>query len=204
MEKTEITVQIFDDFINVANKLLKLGYTEKEVFTGEDTYFSTLKSEELKNADYKQLLNSSIIARSFLTKTKNERVSMLVFKKKLLDENQNVISEEKVSTKVDNIENAKRLLSLSGLENWVTLKQQNTFFRNGEIEIIAGTVEGLEGTFIEIEEYESISNLSPSQKFEKLKEFLESLGFRHGEDYSVKKVYMLYKNQNKKENLIEK
>lgn len=197
MQETEITVQIFDKIENVKKKLVLLGYEEVEEFTGEDDYFSTLSGEELKKAGYQELLNSSIIVRSYFTKTSNKRESMLLFKNKILSEKGDVLSTEKISTKIDNVENTRKLLALSGLKNWAVLKQQNAFYKLDEKIVIVGTVDGLEGCFIEIEEYPSIANLSSEAKFEKLKEFCASFGFKTGNDYSVKKVYMLYQQSSK-------
>ena len=49
---------------------------------------------------------------------------------------------------------------------------------------------------MEIEEYESIKNLSSEEKISKLLKLAKSLGFKISEDYSIKKAYMLFKQQN--------
>ena len=103
MGKTEITVQIYDDINNVKKHLKDLGYKETEEFTGNDYYFSTLNKNQIGSASYKDLLSSSIIVRSFKTKGNPDLNNSMVFKNKTLDENNNVISEEKISTKIDNL-----------------------------------------------------------------------------------------------------
>ena len=175
MKNTEITVQIFENIDIVKQKMIQFGFEEFEEFSGEDTYFSVLNREQVLKSD-------------------NKKVDMLLFKNKILDENNNVVSEEKVSTNIDNLDNCKKMLKLAGLTNWATLKQKNAFFKNGEIVVIVGTVENLDGTFMEIEEYPSIKDKSEKEKFEILKDLSKSFGFETGDDYSVKKVYMLYKN----------
>lgn len=192
MGQTEITVQVFENIENLKQKLVSLGYTEKDEFTGADYYFTTLRENEIKTATYKQLLDSSVIVRSFKTKHSDDIKSSLLFKNKVLDDNGNVISEEKVTTKVDCCNTAVKILNLAKLNNWVTLKQQNAFYVLGEKTIIVGTVEGLEGSFMEIEEYESIKNLSTQEKMDKLITDAKQFGFKIGTDTSVKKVYMLF------------
>lgn len=196
MAQTEITVQIFEDIKNVIAKVESLGYAWKDTFTGKDQYFSTLQAEDLKNANYKQLLDSSIIIREFDKKSTGEHKVSLVHKKKTLDDQDRVIGEIKSSVGIDNSANAHSLLANAGLKNWMTLSQQNNFYQNGEITIIIGTVEGLEGTFVEIEEYASIASKPEEEKFEILCQFVKSLGFKIGDNFSCKKIYMLY-NQNK-------
>lgn len=196
MGKTEITVQIYDDINNVKKHLKDLGYKEIEEFTGNDYYFSTLNKNQIGSASYKDLLSSSIIVRSFKTKGNPDLNNSMVFKNKTLDENNNVISEEKISTKIDNLENTLKILKYSNLNNWLNLSQQNAFYKLGEIVITVGTVKGLSGSFMEIEEYESIKNLSSEEKISKLLKLAKSLGFKISEDYSIKKAYMLFKQQN--------
>lgn len=198
MAQTEITVQVFENIKNILAKLESMGFSWKDTFTGKDQYFTTLSQEEVKTATYKQLLDSSIIIREFDKASTNTHQIMLVHKKKTLDNEGKVIGEEKTSLIVDNSDVAAKMLSNAGLINWMTLSQQNNFYVSGEKTVIAGTVEGLEGSFVEIEEYDSIKDLSETEKFNKLSEFVDSLGFSIGNDYSCKKIYMLYqKNQNK-------
>lgn len=192
MGQTEITVQVFENINNVKQKLVSLGYTEKDEFTGADYYFTTLRENEIKTATYKQLLDSSVIVRSFKTKHSSDVKSSLLFKNKVLDDAGNVISEEKVTTQVADCNTAVKILNLAKLNNWVTLKQQNAFYVLGEKTIIVGTAEGLDGCFMEIEEYASIAALTPEQKIETLIADAKSFGFKIGTDTSVKKVYMLF------------
>ena len=192
MAQTEITVQIFEPISKVVSKLEDLGYEWQDTFTGSDQYFSTLSKEQLETATYKELLDSSIIVRAFHKKKSDSRAVMLVHKKKTLDGNGNVVGEIKSSVIVDDAQKAFSLLDNAGLINWMTLNQQNNFYKNGEKVVIAGTVEGLEGSFVEIEEYPSISHLSEEEKFNELVNFVDSLGMKHGSDYSCKKIYMLY------------
>ena len=118
----------------------------------------------------------------------------------MLDDNGNVIGETKNQVKVDNSEKVKTIFNKIGLNNWVTLKQENTFLKNGEITIIVGKVKNLDGCFIEIEEYESIKEKSHEEKFNILSSFVKSLKFNLGEDFSCKKVYMLYEMMQKNNN----
>ncbi|MGN1201454.1 MAG: hypothetical protein ACI4R8_04285 [Candidatus Caccovivens sp.] len=200
MAQTEVTVQVFEELTSIEKKLLNLGFEKTEEFDGKDDYFTSLNNSQIKNADYSQLLNSSLIVRSYSTLKNNSPTSMLLRKVKKLDKEGNVIGEQKISTLIDNPQNAKQMLSSVGLTNWVSLKQKNSFYTKGEKQIIVGSVENL-GNFIEIEEYDSISKLSEEQKFDELAKYIESFGFNIGKDYSCKKVYMLYqKLNNKKEN----
>ena len=197
MAKTEITVQVFEQINNLKKKLTLLGYTETEEFNGNDYYFTTLNKNESNTASYQKLLDSSIIVRSYHTKSSPQKTSMLLFKNKTFDIKGTVISEEKVSTKIDNPENTIKILNLAKLNNWLSLKQTNAFYKLEEKTLIVGTVEGLNGCFLEIEEYDSIKNLTPTQKIEILKADALNLGFNLGNDFSVKKAEMLHEKTKK-------
>lgn len=196
MANTEITVQVFDDINVIKQKLVSFGYTLTEEFSGNDYYFTTLTDKEIKNANYQTLLDASVIVRSYSTLSSPDKTSMLLFKNKTFDKKGTVVSEEKISTKIENPENTIKILNLIKLKNWLSLKQKNAFYKLGEKTIIVGTVEGLNGCFMEIEEYESIKNLTLQQKIEKLKSDALSFDFNLGSDFSVKKVDMLH-NKNK-------
>lgn len=197
MAQTEITVQIFEDIQKVIEKIENLGYVWKDTFTGKDEYFSTLEQKQAPKATYKELLDSSVIIREFDKKDSGFHQTMLVHKKKTLDDDGRVVGEVKSSVEIDSSSKAHKLLSNAGLVNWITLEQQNHFYVSGEKTIIIGTVDGLEGTFVEIEEYDSIKDKPEQEKFEILCNFVKSLGFTLGDDFSCKKVYMLY-SKNKK------
>lgn len=202
-KQTEITINIKKGISSVKNKLESLGFVEIEKYTGIDNYFTTI-SGEISSTDYKTLLDSSIIIRSFSSKSKKDKTNLMVYKNKSLDKNGVVLSEEKISTTVENLDNTLKILKLAGLNNWLSLNQQNSFYKLGEIEITVGTVKGLDGTFLEIEEYPSISMLSPEEKIEKMVEIIKKLGFDSGNDYSVKKAYMLFKKNLEETSVQEK
>ena len=192
MAQTEITVQIFENIENVKAKLESLGYVWQDTFCGSDTYFSTLSAEQIAKADYKQLLDSSIIIRDFLKQKSGFHSTTLVHKLKTLSADGNVIGEQKTSVEINSAQDAKNLLTNAGLKTWIGLNQKNSFYCLGEKTIIVGTVDGLEGCFVEIEEYPSIKDKPEQQKFEILKQFVNDFGFEVGNDYSCKKIYMLY------------
>lgn len=198
MSQTEITIQIFDSFENVKTKLQNLGYVWQDTFSGSDTYFSTLAENQTKTANYKQLLDSSIIIRDFNKQKSGFHSVSLVHKQKTLSPDGNVIGEQKTSLGIEDATTADKLLTCAGLVRWLVLKQQNSFYCLGEKTIIVGTVDGLDGCFVEIEEFDSIKHLPEKQKFEILCEFVNSLGFATGTDYSCKKTFMLYQKKMEK------
>lgn len=196
MAQTEITVQIFDDIDNVKNVLIKKGFLYDDTLTGKDRFFSILSKEEVKKSSFKALMDNSIIVREFNQAKINKRQTLMVHKQKTFDDEGKVISENKTSLKIEDGLTASNLLINAGLNNWLNLEQKNHFFKKDEITVILGIVNGLEGCFIEIEEYPSIKDKSFEEKYKALVDIVNSLGIVVGNDYSVIKSKMLYNKQN--------
>lgn len=190
---TEICVQVFDDLTTIKKVLSKFNFKFVESRVNDNAYFTHISASELDTTCYQTLINNSIIVRNF--KSSNVEDKSLIYKNKNLDKNQNVVSETKIKVMVDDTEKLIDALSGSGLTNWCNIAYDNHEYTNGEIAIYVQCVKNL-GTFIEIEEYDSIKNLPSEEKFSKLCEFANSLNLKLGTDYSVKKAYLKFKSKN--------
>ena len=184
---TEICVQAYTTLEELQRKLENAGYEFVENYNNSDTYFSTLSKRDIKKLDYKALLDSSLIVRHI--EGDNCDIKNLVYKKKTLDENGNVIKEIKTKLKIDDIDKAKQMFSSLGLTCWCDYVNQNYEYKKGEISIVVQYVEDL-GVFVEIEEFNSIKDKSDKEKFGILKDIVNALKLPLGSDFSCKKPYM--------------
>lgn len=184
---TEICVQAYTALEELQRKLENAGYEFVENYNNSDTYFSTLSKRDIKKLDYKALLDSSLIVRHI--EGDNCDIKNLVYKKKTLDENGNVIKEIKTKLKIDDIDKAKQMFSSLGLTCWCDYVNQNYEYKKGEISIVVQYVEDL-GVFVEIEEFNSIKDKSDKEKFGILKDIVNALKLPLGSDFSCKKPYM--------------
>ena len=184
---TEICVQAYTALEELQRKLENAGYEFVENYNNSDTYFSTLSKRDIKKLDYKALLDSSLIVRHI--EGDNCDIKNLVYKKKTLDENGNVIKEIKTKLKIDDIDKAKQMFSSLGLTCWCDYVNQNYEYKKGEISIIVQYVEDL-GVFVEIEEFNSIKDKSDKEKFGIIKDIVNALKLPLGSDFSCKKPYM--------------
>lgn len=192
MRETEITVQVFNDLGQIKQILDKNGFKLKSEYTLKDYYISKHSSSELLKMEYKAILNSSMLLREI--PEDNEKV--LIFKDKSIDKNGNVISEQKIRCKIENAQNALQIFNKAGLTCWNNLQQHISVYSNGEVEFAVQVVKDL-GVFIEYEEDQSIRHLTEHEKIKIMTNRLNALGFNLGTDYSCKKVYMKFLNENK-------
>lgn len=190
---TEICVQAYTTLEELQRKLENAGFEFVENYNNSDTYFSILNENDVENVDYKTLLDSSLIVRHIVGDSCD--IKNLVYKKKTLDENGNVIKEIKTKLKIDDIDKAKQMFSSLGLTCWCDYINHNYEYKKGEISIIVQYVDSL-GVFIEIEEFNSIKDKSDKEKFVILKDIVNSLNLPLGSDFSCKKPYM-YLNKTK-------
>lgn len=188
MQETEITVEVFDD-VQTIDKILK----EKNFFvtdkkTLNDFYYTNFKPEELKNIKYTNLIKNSFLVRNVTGENFYE--TTLCYKNKIIDENENVIAEEKTKSEVENLEKTLQILNKANITNWCNLKQDMIIYSNNQVEFAVQIVENL-GVFIEFEETEEISNWTEVEKIKYLVNYLKSLGLKLGNDFSCKKPYMM-------------
>ena len=187
---TEICTQVYEDKENLEHAVLENGYEFVESYSNHDIYFSSKSFNEISNMSYKELLDNSIIVRHI--KGENCDKKFIVYKKKELDNNGNVINEIKLKVSVDNTKNLIDIFYNLGLTCWCDYVVQNIVYKKGEVELIIQNVNEL-GSFIEIEEFPSIKDLSNDIKFKTLMDIINSLKINIGADYSCKKPFMMLK-----------
>lgn len=197
MRETEITVQVFDEVDEIHAKLKTLGFTLEHHTVMTDWYFSKELNEKLVKMSYEEIIRNSFIVRELNIDGKVK--TLLHYKDKEFDENGNVISEEKLKEPLENAENAVKIFTMAGLNNWIKVMQDMYIYGKSDMHFALQIVDGL-GTYIEYEEDESVAGLSSEEKVVGLFNRLKALGFNFGQDTNVKKVYEIFlKEQSYKE-----
>ena len=189
--ETEITVELLENTTSTLLKLEKLGFEEKEKVLMTDYYLSKLSLEELKQLDYPELIKNSFLVRT--VKTDNYETNQIIFKKKVLDNNNNVIAEEKIKTNISDLTSTLKIFKESGITNYTILTQKMTVVSNGSIEFVIQEIDDL-GVFIEYEEDDTMTKLSEQEKINMMLNNLKKLELKIGNDYSCKKVYLKFHN----------
>ena len=192
MQKTEVTVEVLNSFDETKSILIKNGFNCVEEWTLNDHYFSKFSKKQLKNMKFIEIMDNSILLRQSIGKNNEQEI---IYKRKEVDEQENVISEEKIYSKIDSIENTRQIFLLAGLSEWCSIVDKNYIYKNKNFEFDLQVVEGL-GIFIEFEEDASMKSLSKREKIEKMKSLLYTLGLKLGDDFSCKKVLLKFKKGN--------
>lgn len=185
MKETEVTVQVFDTFEKTDEILRSQGFRLIDSYAIFDRYFS--KHANVAALSYAELIGGSFLVRTVETGKLSHK---LIYKKKLLDENGTVVSEEKVKTDLGDADEAVRIFAFSGLEPYCELRNRSFIYEHANVCLALQVVDGL-GTFIEYEEDETMKGLGDEEKIRRLTAVLTSLGLNLGSDFSCKKVYMM-------------
>lgn len=191
MRETEITVEVFDRLENINKILMDQGFEIIRQFNLNDLYYSKYSIEELKRMNYAEMLRNSLLVRDVID---DNPVSQIVFKDKMLDENDNVISEEKFICKIDNINNASKVFDMIGLTCWSDLRQKIYVYSKSNVEFAVQVIDDL-GIFIEYEEDDTMKGLSENEKIAVMLNNLKNIGLNIGKDYSCKKVYLKFQKE---------
>lgn len=195
MKETEITVQLLESNESAKDKIISKGYNLIETVNMVDYYYSKLNTEELLSLDYASLIKNSFLVRKVESKDNCE--TKILFKDKILDNNQNVIAEQKFQCSIDNVDSIRKIFSCANLNCWCEVEQNMSIYHNGITGFAVQEVVGL-GTFIEYEEDEDMHSLDEYQKIDIMLNRLKDIGLNIGNDYSCKKVLMKFKQDNSK------
>lgn len=198
MGQTDVTIYTLESKDVIDYKLTKNGFKLEAFFMSESVYFTTFEKKDIKERKYNELINHSLIVRSFYEDITKTQTSYLVHKHKYFNKFENVLSEELSYTKLDSATKAIYILNATGLFNWVTLQQNKYIYKKGEVTLILSKVNGLDGYFIMVEEFKSMQNLPRNKKFKALCNYVDNLYITHTPDYSCKKSYMLYEIQKRR------
>lgn len=190
MKESEITVQVFDCFEKIDDILKSQGFAMIENYQLNDWYFTRL--EDASNLKYDELINNSFLVREIKTE---KSIIQLCYKQKEFNENNVVISEEKITSNIEDLNSTLNIFKKAKLNNYCVVKNNSFVYKNEDICFTLQIIENL-GIFIEYEEDETMKDLSSEQKIDHMFNLVKSLGLNIGNDYSCKKVYMLLQKQN--------
>ena len=144
--ENEITVEV-DTSLDELIKILKSkGFKKREEFDYNDIYLINKNDRE---DDYLSMLNKCIIIRNIIEKKKDTK--FLVYKHKEYNDNKEIIKQEQVKVKIDNIDNSKLLFEQLGFEELIRINDHMYVFATDKDEFVVQNVNN-KHIYIEIED----------------------------------------------------
>lgn len=194
MKEIEITTKLNHTMNEVASILTKQGFKLKEFKEMKDKYL-THNSNELTKDNIIDVLKNSILIR-YVCVDYMYIYKMLIYKNKEYD-NDVVLTEEKITVNIDDIDKIENLLKKIGFKNIVEVNTDMYVYQNDKLEFAIQDIEGL-GLYIEYENLNSFNNSTPEEiikEKEKMLDEIRSYNLDVDDDYDVKKAYTLIKKR---------
>lgn len=194
MKQIEITVRLNENMQSAIRKLEMQGF--KKIREGEiDDLYMTSKLNELKKYNIQNILKKSVLLRNL--KFENKEIKKITYKNKEIDENGNVISEEKTNLDCNDLEKAKDLFEHLEFEELIKVRYKIIVYSKDEVEYAFQDVENL-GTLIEYENTEDFTGKSLDEINDTKNNMyneIKNTGVNLTDEMDVKKAYELILNK---------
>lgn len=155
----------------------------------------TSKLNELKKDNIQNILKKSVLLRNL--KFENKEIKKITYKNKEIDENGNVISEEKTNLDCNDLEKAKDLFEHLEFEELIKVRYKIIVYSKDEVEYAFQDVENL-GTLIEYENTEDFTGKSLDEINDTKNNMyneIKNTGVNLTDEMDVKKAYELILNK---------
>ena len=194
MKQIEITVRLNENMQSAIRKLEMQGF--KKIREGDiDDLYMTSKLNELKKDNIQNILRKSVLLRNL--KFENKEIKKITYKNKEIDENENVISEEKTNLDCNDLEKAKDLFEHLEFEELIKVRYKIIVYSKDEVEYAFQDVENL-GTLIEYENTEDFTGKSLDEINDTKNNMyneIKNTGVNLTDEMDVKKAYELILNK---------
>lgn len=194
MKQIEITVRLVEKIEDAINKLENKGFKKLRESDIDDIYLSNLDIE-MKKENIQEFLKHSVLLRNL--KLDGKEIKKITYKNKELDDNGDVISEQKVNMNCEDLIKAENLFNCLGFYNLIEVKYHVIVYEKKGKEFAFQIVENL-GTLIEYENVNDFAGKSildiNNAKHEMLKDIKEC-DINITDEYDVKKAFELIKKK---------
>ena len=190
MKQIEITVRVNNQLNEIDSILTRQGFRIIRRSRIEDNY-KTLEYNNLSKDNILNVLSKCVLIR-YLNVNNEKEFKKITYKNKIY-ENNNVISEEKISVNIDDINNADKLFEMLGFKTIVNVNYDAIVYSNDKIELCFQDVEGL-GLLLEYENEKDFDGYSSDEiikeKYKMLDE-IKKYNLNITNEIDVKKAYEL-------------
>ena len=184
MKEIEVLVEVYDDILNVKNKLGKFEY--KGLNTTIDEYYYDPKRDTLKPDKNNQL------SHCLRVRSKNGEY-FITYKDDVFDNGKWLYSNE-YETKVESISMIKEIFEKLGLVKFIEINNEKETYTYNNYEIVIENVKNL-GVFMEVE-YCTNEDVDVKTIKKEIQEFIDSLELNVSEELNMGKPEMYMKKHN--------
>lgn len=132
-KNNEITVKVKGSFEKVVETLVNKGFEITDKFSLEDSYFIP-KNIDINKMPIRQILEKAIIVRNV------GRCKVLVFKKKKIDKDGSILTQEKVECDILNIDDGKKFLVSIGYKEIMNIAEDDIVYSKDNFRLVLKNV----------------------------------------------------------------
>ena len=183
-QSNEITVKVKENLNSLYNRLENKGFKVIDEFYMEDTFFipNNLNLEKMKTRD---IIAKAILVRKIRGKGDKALANKLTFKRKNIDSNGNILSQDSINCDILDVEDAKKFIEAIGYKEIMTISEEDKVYEKDSFELAIKDIKNGDN-LIEIETVEGNNELDT---IEKLKEKINNLDIPiYTDNYFVKKA----------------
>ena len=193
MKQIEITTRVNNTLEEVDSILTKQEFKVIRKSRIEDNYKTSFYNE-LRKDNILEILPKCVLIR-YADDVEGKELKRITYKNKVY-ENDIVISEEKISVDIDDINKANKIFEALGFKTIVNVNYDIIVYSNENIELCFQDVEGL-GLLLEYEngnDFDGVSNEEIMKEKEKMLEEIKTYNLDITNDIDVKKAFELIFN----------
>lgn len=181
----EITVKLKCSIDTICKEIESKGFKVIEKYCLKDKYFIP-NSLQTEGKTSREILEKAILLRNISETMPNQRnVHKLTYKRKEIDENGNILKQDKADCEILNQEEGKKFLEVIGYKNIMSIEENDTVYSDGRIELAIKDI--LNGD--KLIEIETVENDKELDTIEKLKQKIKELQLPiYADNYFVKKA----------------
>lgn len=190
MKQIEVTTKVKQNINEINSLLLSKGFILIRRSRVEDRYM-TQELDKLNRENVLDILQSCVLIR-YLSVDNDYVWKGLTYKNKTYKDNI-VISEEKISISIDDIELAEKLFKALKFQKLIDVKYDVIVYKKDDLELAFQEVEGL-GLLLEYENLNDFDGCSNEEVIKIKKEMLGEIkgyGIITTDDFDIKKSYQL-------------
>ena len=179
----EITVRVKGDLKSFYKNIEEKGFKVEDKFKLDDSFF-VLENLNLENMTTREILANAVIVR-IVERDGGRLVKNITYKRKVFDEDGNILSQSKVECDVLDVEDAKRLLSAIGYKEIMRIKESDIAFEKDGFSFAVKDIEN-GAKLIEAEADLKVEEMNSLEKIKAMFDKYEIPIYK--DDYFIKKA----------------
>jgi len=133
MKELEITVKVNSNYEKLHSDLKKIGFRKTKETLMYDTYMID------KNIDISNMKDLDILSKCIIVRNVDD-YNAFIYKIKEYDEEENIISQQKIECKIDSINNGIKLLNMINYKELLNIKSELIFYKRDDLDILVQIV----------------------------------------------------------------